>query len=44
MLVGAVQDPLFGPVIVLTGRTLVDLLQDTQFRLHPLTGRMPPAC
>ena len=39
MLVGAVQDPLFGPVIACgTGGTLVDLLQDTQFRLHPLTA------
>ena len=39
MLVGAVQDPLFGPVIACgTGGTLVDLLQDTLFRLHPLTA------
>ena len=38
MLVGAVQDPLFGPLIACgTGGTLVDLLEDTVFRLHPLT-------
>ncbi len=37
MLVGAVQDPLFGPLIACgTGGTLVDLLQDTVFRLHPI--------
>jgi acetyl coenzyme A synthetase (ADP forming)-like protein len=38
MLVGVVQDPLFGPLIACgTGGTMVDVLQDTQFRLHPLT-------
>jgi acyl-CoA synthetase (NDP forming) len=37
MLVGAIQDPLFGPLIACgTGGTLVDLLQDTVFRLHPI--------
>ena len=39
MIVGALQDPLFGPVIACgTGGVLVDLLGDTAFRLHPLTG------
>jgi len=38
MLVGAVQDPSFGPLIACgTGGVLVDLMQDTAFRLHPLT-------
>jgi Acyl-CoA synthetase (NDP forming) len=38
MLVGAVQDPSFGPLIACgTGGVLVDLMQDTSFRLHPLT-------
>ena len=39
MIVGAVQDPLFGPLIACgTGGVLVDLLADTAFRLHPLTA------
>ena len=38
MIVGAVQDPLFGPVVACgSGGVLVDVLQDTAFRLHPLT-------
>jgi acetyl coenzyme A synthetase (ADP forming)-like protein len=38
MLVGALQDPTFGPLVVCgAGGTLVDLLADTAFRLHPLT-------
>jgi len=38
MIVGAVQDPLFGPLIACgTGGVLVDVLADTAFRLHPLT-------
>jgi acetyl coenzyme A synthetase (ADP forming)-like protein len=38
MIVGALQDPLFGPLIACgTGGVLVDLVADTQFRLHPLT-------
>jgi acetyl-CoA synthetase (ADP-forming) len=38
MIVGALQDPLFGPLIACgTGGVLVDLLGDTAFRLHPLT-------
>jgi acetate---CoA ligase (ADP-forming) len=40
MLVGAIQDPTFGPVIVCgSGGVFVDLLADTAFRLHPLTDR-----
>ena len=39
MIVGALQDPLFGPLIACgTGGVLVDVLADTAFRLHPLTG------
>src|SRR6185436_1078812 len=39
MIVGALQDPLFGPVIACgTGGVLVDVLADTAFRLHPLSG------
>jgi acyl-CoA synthetase (NDP forming) len=39
MLVGAVLDPMFGPLIACgTGGILVDLLHDTAFRLHPLTA------
>jgi acetyl coenzyme A synthetase (ADP forming)-like protein len=39
MLVGALQNPLFGPLIACgTGGVLVDVLADTAFRLHPLTG------
>ena len=38
MLIGAVEDPTFGPVLLCaTGGTLAELLKDTQFRLHPLT-------
>jgi acetate---CoA ligase (ADP-forming) len=38
LLVGAVADPTFGPVIACgSGGVLVDLLDDTAFRLHPLT-------
>lgn len=38
MIVGTVHDPLFGPVIACgTGGTLVDVIADTAFRLHPLT-------
>jgi acyl-CoA synthetase (NDP forming) len=38
MLVGAVHDPIFGPLIVCgTGGVLVDLLADSAFRLHPVT-------
>jgi acetyl coenzyme A synthetase (ADP forming)-like protein len=39
MIVGAVQDPLFGPLIACgTGGVLVDVLADTAFRLHPLSA------
>jgi acetate---CoA ligase (ADP-forming) len=39
MIVGALQDPIFGPVIACgTGGVLVDVLADTSFRLHPLTA------
>ena len=38
MIVGALHDPLFGPLIACgTGGVLVDLLADSAFRLHPLT-------
>jgi acetyl coenzyme A synthetase (ADP forming)-like protein len=38
MIVGAVQDPQFGPLIACgAGGTMVDLLADTVFRLHPLS-------
>jgi acetyl coenzyme A synthetase (ADP forming)-like protein len=38
MIVGALQDPLFGPLIACgTGGVLVDLLADTAFRLHPVS-------
>lgn len=38
MIVGAVQDPVFGPLVACgTGGVFVDLLADTAFRLHPLT-------
>jgi acetate---CoA ligase (ADP-forming) len=38
MLVGAVEDPTFGPVIACaTGGTRAELFADSQFRLHPLT-------
>jgi acyl-CoA synthetase (NDP forming) len=39
MIVGALQDPVFGPVIACgTGGILVDVLADMAFRLHPLSG------
>ncbi|HET7216503.1 MAG TPA: GNAT family N-acetyltransferase [Vicinamibacterales bacterium] len=39
MIVGAVQDPVFGPLIACgTGGVLVDVLADTAFRLHPLSA------
>jgi acetyl-CoA synthetase (ADP-forming) len=39
MIVGAVHDPQFGPVIACgTGGVLVDVLADTAFRLHPLSA------
>ena len=38
MLVGAVEDPTFGPVVACaTGGTQAELFADSQFRLHPLT-------
>jgi acetyl coenzyme A synthetase (ADP forming)-like protein len=37
MIVGALQDPLFGPIVACgTGGVLVDLLADSAFRLHPV--------
>jgi acetyl coenzyme A synthetase (ADP forming)-like protein len=40
MLVGAIQDPTFGPIVVCgSGGVLVELLGDTAFRLHPVTDR-----
>jgi acetyl coenzyme A synthetase (ADP forming)-like protein len=37
MIVGALQDPVFGPLVACgTGGILVDVLADTVFRLHPL--------
>ncbi|HET7699004.1 MAG TPA: GNAT family N-acetyltransferase [Vicinamibacterales bacterium] len=39
MIVGALQDPLFGALIACgTGGVMVDVLADTSFRLHPLTA------
>jgi acetyl coenzyme A synthetase (ADP forming)-like protein len=39
MLVGAVQDPTFGPIVTCgSGGVLVELLEDYAFRLHPLTA------
>jgi acetate---CoA ligase (ADP-forming) len=39
MLVGAVHDPTFGPVVVCgSGGVLVDLLGDSAFRIHPVTS------
>lgn len=38
MLIGGLQDPIFGPLVVCgSGGVLVDLLADSIFRLHPLT-------
>jgi acyl-CoA synthetase (NDP forming) len=38
MIVGAIQDPLFGPLIACgTGGVFVDVAADTAFRLHPLS-------
>jgi acetyl coenzyme A synthetase (ADP forming)-like protein len=38
MIVGALHDPLFGPVVACgTGGILIDMLADTAFRLHPLS-------
>jgi acetyl coenzyme A synthetase (ADP forming)-like protein len=38
MLIGALHDPSFGPLVVCgTGGVLVDLLADSAFRTHPLT-------
>jgi acyl-CoA synthetase (NDP forming) len=38
LLIGAVSDPMFGPIIACgSGGVLVDLLHDSTFRLHPLT-------
>jgi acyl-CoA synthetase (NDP forming) len=39
MIVGAFQDPVFGPLVACgTGGVLVDVLADTAFRLHPLSA------
>jgi acetate---CoA ligase (ADP-forming) len=39
MIVGAIQDPVFGPLVACgTGGVLVDVLADTAFRLHPLSA------
>jgi acetyl coenzyme A synthetase (ADP forming)-like protein len=38
MLVGALHDPTFGPIVVCgSGGVLVDLLADSAFRIHPVT-------
>jgi acyl-CoA synthetase (NDP forming) len=40
MLVGATEDPIFGPVVACaTGGVLAELIHDAEFRLHPLTDR-----
>jgi acyl-CoA synthetase (NDP forming) len=42
MIVGALQDPLFGPLIACgTGGIMVDILADTAFRLQPLNAADP---
>jgi acetyl coenzyme A synthetase (ADP forming)-like protein len=42
MIVGALHDPMFGPVVACgTGGVLVDVLADTVFRLHPLSASDP---
>jgi acyl-CoA synthetase (NDP forming) len=39
MIVGALQDPTFGPLVACgTGGIMVDVLADTAFRLHPLNA------
>jgi acyl-CoA synthetase (NDP forming) len=39
MFVGAVHDPTFGPLIACgTGGILIDLFQDSAFRIHPITS------
>lgn len=39
MIVGAIHDPLFGPLIACgTGGVLVDIVADSTFRLHPLSA------
>ncbi|HXH37993.1 MAG TPA: GNAT family N-acetyltransferase [Thermoanaerobaculia bacterium] len=44
MMIGATVDPAFGPVIAAgAGGTLVELLNDVAFRLHPLTDADPEA-
>jgi hypothetical protein len=38
MLIGAIKDPVFGPVLACgMGGTLTELIADRQLRLHPLT-------
>ena len=39
MLVGGLQDEMFGPLVVCgTGGILVEILEDSAFRLHPITS------